>query len=104
MTDPQVYRALVIGRYCAAFHCTPLQAIRDIDNDPDQLGLMILDFRGFEAAKQALDAWARNPAGDLAAWADSPYMALVQEFTIEARQRAVLAFDAAAQKAQADGR
>lgn len=94
VTDPQVYRAVLVGRYCKAFSCTPMVAERELENDPDQIGLLIMDVWGYLDAKHALDR-ATNKVDGLKGWDGNPYMTLVEINTFEARQAA---------QAEADGR
>lgn len=94
VTDPQVHRALIIGKYCEAFHCTPRVAERELETDPDQLGLLIIDVRGYLAAKHAFDG-AIDKVDGLKGWNGNPHMTLVETHTFEMRQAA---------RADADGR
>jgi hypothetical protein len=85
VTDLQVYRAVRASRVCEGFHCLPSAAERELENDPDQLALLILDIRGYMAAKHAFDN-AVDKVDGLKGWAGNPYMTLVETITFEARQ------------------
>lgn len=85
VTDTQVHRALLVGRYCDKFHCTPRVAEFELDNDPDQLGLLIIDVHSYLAAKNAFDG-ARDKVDGLKAWAGNTYMTLVETHTVEERE------------------
>lgn len=96
ITDPLVHRALYVGRVCQGFNCLPSAAIRELENDPDQLAMLVLDLRGYEMAKRAFDR-ATDKVDGLKAWQGDPYMTLVETFTFESRQ-------AAQEGAEGDGR
>jgi hypothetical protein len=80
--DPAVQRLRMIDRICEGFSCLPLQAERELDNDPEHLALQILDMREYIAAKVAWDR-AKDKVADLAAWEGSPHMTLVELNTLD---------------------
>lgn len=96
VTDHRVYRAVTVGRVCEGFGCLPSAAEEELDRDPDQMALLILDIRGYMAAKHAFDG-ARDKVDGLKGWTGNPYMTLVETMTFEARE-------AAQAEAEADGR
>lgn len=84
VTDQTVYRAAIISRICEGFSCLPSAAERELDHDPDQLALLILDLRGYMAAKRAFDD-ARDKVDSLKSWTGNPYMTMVETVTCEDR-------------------
>jgi hypothetical protein len=82
--DPTVQRAWLIHRICEEFHCLPREAAHELDEDPERLALLILDLRGYAAAKTAFDR-AKDKVADLKAWEGSAAMTLVETLTFERR-------------------
>lgn len=92
-------RLLVISAYCEAFSCTPLVARAELDQDPEHLGLLLMDLRTYLAAKRDFDG-AKDLITDLAHWDGSPYMTLLELNTFELREERLAR---AAQEREADG-
>lgn len=84
-SDPLVLRAAQIGRICRGFGCLPSAAALELDQDPDQLALVILDMWGYQDAKHAFDN-AKDKVDGLRAWTGNPYMTQVQTNTFEMKQ------------------
>lgn len=77
---------MLINRVCEAFPgVLPSQAVRELDDDPEQTVLTILELRAYAAAKRAYDG-AANKVDDLRAWEGSAVMTLVETHSYELRQ------------------
>jgi len=75
---PQLF-VLRVERYCEAFHCTPVVAIRDLNETPSGLIDRIFEARAFEACYRRKDEdKERRPTGR--------WMELVDEIEAEAAQ------------------
>lgn len=83
--DPQTERLWMISQVCEGYSCLPLAAADELDRDPERMALLILDLRGYAAAKSAFDR-AKDKVTDLKGWDGNPYMTLVETNTFELRQ------------------
>jgi len=91
------HRLLLINRLCEGFTIRPDQAEEQL-RDPDQKALLILEQRGYEAAKRAFDS-AKNIITDLEAWKGNPMMTLVETHTVELREARRAALEAEQKRA-----
>lgn len=91
--DPFVQRLTLINRICEAFHVLPSHAERELDTDPKGLARLVLEQRGYEAAKHAYDS-AKHKVKDLERWDGNPTMELVELHTFELRQEKLAQADA----------
>lgn len=92
IADALLVRALRVNRICEGYGCLPSQAERELDRDVDGLALLILDVRGYIAAKHAFDG-ATDKVDALKHWAGNPHMTLVQTHTYDLRQAALMTPD-----------
>jgi hypothetical protein len=88
--DYDAQRLLLLNRVCEGYGVLPSAARREMEEDPEQLALVLLDVRGFIAAYQAFSRFKRglSTAEELKAWEGSEYMTLIETCEFEARQGA----------------
>lgn len=80
---------------------SPLQAARELDDDPEQLALVCIPLLRYAEAKRALDGAKTEDDAALKAWKGSPLMEAVKQNTVglhKERKRRAAAERAEAQR------
>lgn len=76
----------MIAQVATTYSISPLQAARELDEDPEQLAIACMPLIGYARAKAAFDQ-AKGDPGKLEAWEGSETMALVERNTFERLKR-----------------